>query len=137
MKIFYGAESPGDLLIHQNDIFDRDEDFIIVTNRDTFSDQHDFHLLLNIKPSRTTFHFEDYGFLSEKGSYYLFYDMISMFFILDGDKQEMNMFLLQLEEELIAVENQEKPLYILSKHNLQLVKKWAKSYNIKIEFILE
>jgi hypothetical protein len=137
MKIFYGAESPGDVLVHQKDIFDRDEDFIIVTNWDTFSDPHDYHLLLNIKPLRTTIHFEDYGFLSEKGCYYLFYDMISVFFILDGDEQEMNMFLLQLEEELIAVENQEKPLYILSKHNLQLVKKWAKSYNIKIEFILE
>ncbi|KZE66413.1 hypothetical protein AWM68_08625 [Fictibacillus phosphorivorans] len=132
MKVYYGYENieSADINVH-----DQHEDLIIVS--DTIVDFHETIPLLHINPIQTTLLYEDYGFVSDSQNHYVYLDMICAFFIIDTDEQpEKDMFLLQMEEELIATCKEEKRIYILDKHHQLLIKKWATAYNLDVEFIL-
>lgn len=130
MNIYYGFENN----LESFPFVDRDGDFIITEYR--FEDSTEAIPLLLIQPSKTSLLFEDYGFFSESGKCYLYLDMICAFSVKEGDQKQIDMFLLQAEEELIAVENETDSVYFFSQHHKPLILKWASSYQVKPEFIL-
>jgi hypothetical protein len=130
MKVYYGFENT----LEQCPVIDRDGDFFI-TNKG-LADSNEIIELLLIKPYKTSLLFEDYGFFSESGKCYLYLDMICAYVVKEGEQQQIKMFLLQAEEELIAVEKESEFIYFVSKHNRQLILKWAASYQVHVEFIL-
>lgn len=130
MNIYYGFENT----LESIPFVDRDGDFKI--SEYYFEGLNEAIPLLLIKPCKTSLLFEDYGFFSESGKCYLYLDMICAFSIKGGDQKQIDMFLLQAEEELIAVENETDSIYFFSQHNKPLILKWASSYEVKPEFIL-
>ncbi|MBH0160124.1 MULTISPECIES: hypothetical protein [Fictibacillus] len=133
MKVFFGYENmdtPDPVSMH-----DQHEDLIITSQKD--DELFEAIPLLSIKPLRTTLLFEDYGFTSDSNQTYLYLDMISIFYIKEGEEQEKTMFLFQTEEELIAeiIHKNDRFFVVGSQHEL-LVKKWASAYKLTIEFIL-
>jgi hypothetical protein len=130
MKVYYGFEKNTDNIT----VIDRDEDFII--SHFSYDDITEAILLLYIQPRKTSKLIEDYGFFSESRKCYLYLDMICAFSLNDGEAEQTKMFLLQLEEELIAEAGDKQSIYFLSKHNKPLVQKWAEAYQVMIEFIL-
>lgn len=130
MNIYYGFENN----LESFPFVDRDGDFIITEYR--FEDSTEAIPLLLIQPSKTSLLFEEYGFFSESGKCYLYLDMICAFSVKEGDQKQIDMFLLQAEEELIAVENETDSVYFFSQHHKPLILKWASSYQVKPEFIL-
>jgi hypothetical protein len=132
MKACYGYENLD--VIEKMIVIDKQED-LIITER-TIPGISDSIPLLQITPAATTLLFDDFGFRSDSQKHYVYLELISGFFVHNGKEQEKEMFLLQVEEELIAVVDEEERIYIISEHNHQLVKKWASSYKIHIEFIL-
>ena len=131
MNVYYGFENISSEVFS---VLDRDDD-LIITDYCTAGSTEAIPLLL-IKPCKTSLLFEDYGFFSESGKCYLYLDMICAFSIKGGDQKQIDMFLLQAEEELIAVENETNSIYFFSKHNKPLILKWASSYEVNLEFIL-
>lgn len=131
MRVYYGYEN---IEIPQGQRTDQQEDFFITPI--AVDGSGDCIRLLHINPIRTTTIFEDFGFISDSQKNYVYLDMICAFFILYSDDREKEMFLLQVEEELVAVVEDQKIIYVLGEHHQPLVKKWASSYNIGIEFIL-
>jgi hypothetical protein len=133
MKVYYGYDVDNiDSLLSQN-IIDRDEDFVII---DVFESSLAPIPLLHFKPQKTSLLFEDYGFFSNSGKCYVYQDMICSFYVNNGKEPEITMFLLQVDEELIAEVEDKQPIYIVSKHNESLIKKWAEAYEQDILFIL-
>ncbi|MFD1358167.1 hypothetical protein ACFQ4X_09630 [Fictibacillus halophilus] len=130
MNVYYGFENN----LESFPVLDRDDDFIITDN--CIADSNEAIPLLLIKPFKTSLLFEDYGFFSESGKCYLYLDMICAFSVKEGDQKQIEMFLLQAEEELIAVEKETEAIYFFSQHNKLLILKWAASYQVKPEFIL-
>jgi hypothetical protein len=130
MNIYYGFENN----LESFPFVDQDGDLIITKYR--FEDSTEAIPLLLIQPCKTSLLFEDYGFFSESGKCYLYLDMICAFSVKEGDQKQIDMFLLQAEEELIAVENEAYSVYFFSRHNKPLILKWASSYQVKPEFIL-
>lgn len=130
MKVYYGYENIESADIH---VHDQHEDLIV---SDTIEDFHETIPLLHINPIQTTPLYEDYGFVSDSQNHYIYLDMICAFHIINCEEQEREMFLLQAEEELIAVCEEEKRIYILGKHHQLLIKKWASAYKVTLEFIL-
>jgi hypothetical protein len=49
---------------------------------------------------------------------------------------QIEMFLLQLDEELIAVFEDDRSIFLVPIQFETLIKKWASSYKIELEFIL-
>ncbi|KPB05232.1 hypothetical protein [Bacillus sp. CHD6a] len=76
--------------------------------------------------------FTDYGFVSEKNNHYLYQDMISIFTIESGIQVNIDMFLIQLEESIIAIEEQYKKSYIIDKENKEFMQKVAQAYDIEV-----
>ncbi|NLP50922.1 hypothetical protein [Bacillus sp. RO1] len=76
--------------------------------------------------------FTDYGFVSEKNNHYLYQDMISIFRIESGKQVNIDMFLIQLEESIIAIEEQYKKSYIIDKENKEFMLKVARAYDIEV-----
>ncbi|TYS68714.1 hypothetical protein FZC76_07150 [Sutcliffiella horikoshii] len=76
--------------------------------------------------------FTDYGFVSEKNNHYLYQDMISIFRIESGKQVNIDMFLIQLEESIIAIEEQYKKSYIIDKENKEFMQKVARAYDIEV-----
>jgi hypothetical protein len=130
MNVYYGFENN----LEGFPVLDRDDDFIITDN--CIADSNEAIPLLLIKPYKTSLLFEDYGFFSESGKCYLYLDMICAFSVKEGDQKQIEMFLLQAEEELIAIEKETEAIYFFSQHNKLLILKWAASYQVKPEFIL-
>ncbi len=132
MKVYYGYENIENANIH---VHDQHEEDLIITS-DAIEDFYETIPLLHINPIQTTSLYNDYGFISDSQKHYMYLDMICAFFIINSEEQEKEMFLLQAEEELIAVCEEEKRVYILGKHHQPLIKKWASAYKLELEFIL-
>jgi hypothetical protein len=132
MKTFFGYEM--DETIVDSNIIDRDEDLLIYEKE--LSGTIEPIPLLQIVPQKTSLLFDDYGFFSENRNCYLYLDMICGFYLFDGaDLQEKAMFLLQVDEELIAVHEDSQPIFFASNQHKPLIKKWASSYKVEIDFI--
>jgi hypothetical protein len=132
MKHYYGYDSEEELSDLEA-IADQDNDLIILESR--LFNKESIPLLM-IHPQKTTLLFDDYGFFSDSGQSYLYLEMICAFFITDGNEQQVSMFLLQVEEELIAVHEEKRLVFILDRQHEQLIQKWAASYMIEIEFLI-
>jgi hypothetical protein len=132
MKRYYGYESE-DIVSDIMTINDRDDDLIIV--EEPLSDIEPIPLL-KIYPKKTTSLFDDYGFFSESRKCYVYMEMICIFFISAGDMAQIEMFLLQLDEELIAVFEDDRSIFLVHIQFETLIKKCASSYKIELEFIL-
>lgn len=78
--------------------------------------------------------FTDYGFITEKNNHFLYQDMVSIFRIESGKQEDINMFLIQLEESIIAMEEQYKKSYIIDKEHKEYIIKVAKAYDIEVSF---
>jgi hypothetical protein len=78
--------------------------------------------------------FTDYGFVTEKNNHFLYQEMVSIFRIESGKQEDINMFLIQLEESIIAMEEQFKKSYIIDKEHKEYIIKVAKAYDIEVSF---
>ncbi|WP_342515383.1 hypothetical protein [Sutcliffiella sp. FSL R7-0096] len=78
--------------------------------------------------------FTDYGFVTEKNNHFLYQEMVSIFRIESGKQEDINMFLIQLEESIIAMEEQFKKSYIIDKEHKEYIVKVAKAYDIEVSF---
>ncbi|WP_404443579.1 hypothetical protein LG307_15060 [Sutcliffiella horikoshii] len=78
--------------------------------------------------------FTDYGFVSEKNNHFMYQDMISIFKIESGKQEDINMFLIQMEESIIAMEEQYNRSYIIDKENKEYMLKVARAYDIEVSF---
>lgn len=78
--------------------------------------------------------FTDYGFITKKNNHFLYQDMVSIFRIESGKQEDINMFLIQLEESIIAMEEQYKKSYIIDKEHKEYIIKVAKAYDIEVSF---
>ena len=73
----------------------------------------------------------DYGFQSSQNTFYLFLDLVSAFTIIDGDKTSKEMFVLQLDEYIVAKSNN---IYFVDSQFNELVQKIATAYGVKITY---
>ncbi|MBY6035510.1 hypothetical protein KUV80_02550 [Fictibacillus nanhaiensis] len=140
MNVYYGIENLTASEMEGIEIEDSEKDLSIIKNIEEVPKDmlQEVIPLLQISPLRTTQIFDDYGFFSENRKCYLYLDMIIAFSIKNGLDQQEKMFHFQVEEELLAVSEDENKnlIFFLSEHNKPLLIKWAASYEIDIEFIL-
>lgn len=78
--------------------------------------------------------FSDYGFVTERNNYYLYQDMVSIYQIESGKAEDITMFITQMDESIIALEEQYKKSYIIDKENKEYVVKVAQAYDIEVSF---
>ncbi|MGD6991401.1 hypothetical protein [Sutcliffiella horikoshii] len=123
-------------------IFDSDDSLLItdsameakvvknmLMDRCIFEETYTLSLIENPVATRL---FTDYGFISEKNNHYLYQDMISIFRIESGKQVDIDMFLIQMEESIIAIEEQYKKSYIIDKENKEFMMKVARAYDIEV-----
>ncbi|WP_027407789.1 hypothetical protein [Anoxybacteroides tepidamans] len=112
-------------------IVDQDEEWVIVSEVPGHID--DYEPLIEIEKPAVTAIFTDYGFVSSSGHFYLFEPLVTAFSITDGDPIEIEMFLLQLEEYIIAREKTEPMTYWIGKQHEELLTKVASAYHVAID----
>ncbi|MCM3617805.1 hypothetical protein M3936_09465 [Sutcliffiella horikoshii] len=78
--------------------------------------------------------FSDYGFVTERNNHYLYQDMVSIYQIESGKAEDITMFITQMDESIIALEEQYKKSYIIDKENKEYVVKVAQAYDIEVSF---
>lgn len=125
-------------------IIDRDKRLFIVESKqeaDALADLYDSkdmfeeqYQLYYLEDAETTGIFPDYGFLSDGEGHYLYADNAIPFEITAGSTEQITMARFQVEEHLIAVENQDIPLYFVDRNQKQLIEKYAQAYEIEISF---
>lgn len=80
--------------------------------------------------------FSDYGFTSNLNRCYLYEELVLPFIITSGEKQQIDMALLQIKEDLIALDQAESPVLFIDKQMKELVQGYADAYKITISFLL-
>ncbi|MBB5324696.1 hypothetical protein HNQ34_001794 [Anoxybacillus tepidamans] len=111
-------------------ITDHDEEWLIVSELPTHI--HDYEALIEIEQPILTPLFTDYGFESLNERFYLYESLVTAFSIADGDPIEIDMFLLQLEEYMIAQEKTDTTIYYIAKQYEELLTKVAATYDVTI-----
>ncbi|WNB93550.1 hypothetical protein [Bacillus sp. NEB1478] len=134
MIVYYGYEKGEDCSYIE--VVDKEQDLIIVSEPLSLQESVETIPLLLIQPKKTTILFEDYGFFSDNQNCYLYLDMICAFSITRGNEHQISMFLLQVEEELIAIHEEKSTIFLLGRHHEPLIKKWASSYLVEIDFLI-
>jgi hypothetical protein len=129
---------------HTASIFDSDDSLFIADSpmeakvvKNLLTDRciiEETYLLSLIENPIATPLFTDYGFITEKKNHFLYQNMISIFYIESGKQDDIQMALIELEESIIAIEEQYKKLYIIDKEFKDYVIKVAKSYDIEVSF---
>ncbi|WP_230499240.1 hypothetical protein [Sutcliffiella rhizosphaerae] len=76
--------------------------------------------------------FTDYGFMTDQHNHFVYKDMVSIFKIVSGKKEDIEMALIQFEETIIGIENNK--LYIIDKDSTEYIIKVAKAYDIEVSF---
>ncbi|MGM0835693.1 MAG: hypothetical protein ACQEV7_06010 [Bacillota bacterium] len=130
---------------HTASIFDVDENLLItdsameaklvknlLTDRCLLEETYILSLLEN--PALSSL-FTDYGFVSEKENHYLYQAMTATFHIKSGKEDDINMALMQMDESIIAVEEQYKKLFFIDKESREYILKVAKAYDIEVSFL--
>jgi hypothetical protein len=79
--------------------------------------------------------FTDYGFISISDQAYLFEETTIPFKITGGEKEQITMATLQLEEHLIGLEKTPTTLYFIDRQLEELVKGIADAYQINVSFV--
>jgi hypothetical protein len=127
-------------------IIDRDSQlFVIKTEQEAeklkeiFSKKNVYeetHTLLKLSDQSTiTSAFHDYGFKSASENYYLFADLVVPFQISSTDPQQIEMALLQIDEHLIAKDDEKQTIYYVDQQHETLIKKYAIAYDIELSLI--
>ena len=124
-------------------IYDIDDQLLIVKKKedaisikDYLKKQHLFeecYRLYQLEQPQITNLFYDYGFQSENDQYFLYSDTTIPFTILNGDKNQIKMVQYQLEEHLLAIE-QENEIYFIDRQQIELIYGYAKAYDIEVSF---
>ncbi|MBE4907960.1 hypothetical protein IMZ08_07835 [Bacillus luteolus] len=126
-------------------IIDRDEQLLLVaTAKEALELQdylitknlfEDFFLLIELHNPETKETFYDYGIHSLQEKDYLFLEMVSVFTIESGTKEQIEMSLYQFEEHLICIDTLEsKKYYYVDRNFIELVNKIAQAYDIEVSF---
>ncbi|MCZ0754631.1 hypothetical protein [Anoxybacillus sp. J5B_2022] len=113
--------------VEPHTITDCDEEWLIVSELPDHA--HDYEALIELDAPTVTPLFTDYGFTSFNGRVYLYESLVTAFTIVAFNKVETDMFLLQLEEYMIA---QEQTIYYIAKHHQPLLEKTAATYRVAI-----
>lgn len=115
----------------ENDIItDHDEEWLIVSELPARI-RH-YETLIEIEQPILTPLFIDYGFVSSNKRFYLYESLVTAFSIADGDPIETDMFLLHLEEYMIAQEKTDTTIYYIAKQHEELLTKVAATYDVTI-----
>lgn len=114
-------------LVEPHIVTDRDEDWVIVSELP--DDVHDYETLIELDAPTATLIFLDYGFTSFSGRVYVYESVVTAFTIVAGESIEIDMFLLQLEEYIVA---NEQTIYYIAKHQQPLLEKIAATYGVSI-----
>ncbi len=127
-------------------IIDRDEQLLIVaTAKEALELQdfliaknlfEDFFLLIELHNPETKETFYDYGIHSLQEKDYLFLEMVSVFTIDKGKKEQIEMSLYQFEEHLLCIDTgyESKKYYYVDRNFIDLVNKIAQAYDIEVSF---
>lgn len=114
-------------LVEPHIVTDRDEDWVIVSELP--DDVDDYETLIELDAPLITPLFPDYGFTSFSGRIYVYESLVTAFTIVAGENTEIDMFLLQLEEYIVA---NEQTIYYIAKHQQPLLEKIAVTYGVTI-----
>ena len=93
------------------------------------------YILIRLENPRVSSSFTDYGFESES-YHYLYEDMVSMFKVVSGNKEDIEMALLQMNESIIGIEIVNSTTYIIDKEQKEFIEKVAKAYDIEVSFLV-
>jgi hypothetical protein len=125
-------------------VMDCDEQLVILASKEESENLAAFYeekgllenqfILFKLEQPETTDLFFDYGFFSNGNGAYLYEETSLPFTIKDGDSKQIEMALLQIEEHLIAKEQEAQTLYYIDRHQKELIEKYAKSYKITLSF---
>lgn len=126
-------------------IIDRDEQLLIVaTAKEALKLQdylisknqfEDFFLLLELHNPETKETTYDYGIHSLQEKDYLFLEMVSVFTIENGTKEQIEMALYQFEEHLLCTDTIEsKKYYYIDRNFIELINGISHAYDIEVSF---
>ncbi|WP_096153418.1 MULTISPECIES: hypothetical protein [Bacillus] len=93
------------------------------------------YILIRLDNPKIGSSFTDYGF-ETSNHHYLYEDMICMFKVVSGNKDDMEMALLQMNESIIGMEIVNSTTYIIDKHQKEFIEKVAKAYDIEVSFLV-
>lgn len=121
---------------------DRDGKLVIVAHKEEadtlveyYSDKNAFgerYTLVQLSNStKASSSLTDYGFTSQTNNHYLYRNMVTGFSISKGDKEQIEMALLQIEEHLIATDGNVFYVDIMQK---ELMEGIARAYEIELSF---
>ncbi|WNS74288.1 hypothetical protein RRV45_15365 [Bacillus sp. DTU_2020_1000418_1_SI_GHA_SEK_038] len=103
----------------------------LLLEAELFENQFELILTSHGVPGET---FTDFGFITSTRTF-LLKEMVCVFSICVGAKEEIEMALFQLEEHLIfKTVNEEADIFFVEKHLKELVKGIANAYDIEVSF---
>lgn len=90
--------------------------------------------LIELKQAERTDLFYDFGFIIGDSSY-LITELICSFNIIQGQKEQIDMALLQMEECLLAIHQEDKQrFFFIDIQQKELIERFAKAYEIEVSF---
>lgn len=90
-----------------------------------------FSLIPLSQDSKSTPSLTDYGFFSQNNRIYLYETMVASFSIVKGEKEQIEMARLQIEEHLVAIDQER--LYVDTMQK-ELMEGIARAYQIELSF---
>ncbi|WP_139364853.1 hypothetical protein [Sutcliffiella halmapala] len=132
-------------LKHTTSIFDVDDNLLITGSameakviKNLLADRcllEETYMLTLLENPITSPIFTDYGFVTAKDNHYLYHEMISSFQITSGKQEDISMALIQMDESIIAYEEQYKKLYFFDRESQEFIQKVAQAYDIEVSFL--
>jgi hypothetical protein len=94
----------------------------------------DFYQLIQIEQPEITDLFDDYGFNLGR-SYFLITELVCCFTIIKGEKEQIEMALIQMEECLLGLEQEDnQQFYFVDIQQKELIERFATAYEIEVSF---
>ena len=127
-------------------IIDRDEQLLIVATAKEAMDLQDFLisknqfedfiLLVELQNPELKETFYDYGIHSLQEKDYLYLEMVAVFTIEGGTKEQIEMALYQFDEHLLCIDTPDssKNYYYIDQNLIELINGIAKAYDIEVSF---
>ncbi|MFS1517931.1 hypothetical protein V1503_16015 [Bacillus sp. SCS-151] len=155
MITYYGVEMPEEVddsthlleitaIISNITTFDFDQQLLLFSDSEdailakeyllTYDYDIEEYVLYHAEKIIPTTIFTDYGFISEKGKYYIYKDMVSPFTVKSGKPQQIEMALIEINEFVVAIEDGQKIIYFVDKQHIELICGIAKAYDIEVSF---
>ncbi|OIJ20270.1 hypothetical protein BKP45_09385 [Anaerobacillus alkalidiazotrophicus] len=114
------------------------EDQILLKDLLTYYDVfEDAFVLYKLKEPEMKNIFIDFGFTSQKGDFYLYKDLVIPFTISGNNEKALQHALEQMDEHLIASENEQiRTIYFVERYHQELIEGIAEAYKINVIFYL-